>query len=230
MLTEQRYQIILDLLKEKKSVTATELKEILDTSESTVRRDITALHKAGKLIKVFGGAVALEDEGTVSAYEPTVEQKSELYVEEKRKIAQYAAELIEEEDFIYLDAGTTTGYMIDALGHTNAVFVTNAVSHAQRLAAKGIKVFLIGGELKNSTEAVIGAQAMKNLQEYHFTKGFFGANGITKAEGFTTPDANEAGETNGDRAMQEQVCPCRSFEIRMYQFSDIFCFLRMQRF
>lgn len=118
MLTEQRYQIILDLLKEKKSVTATELKEILDTSESTVRRDITALHKAGKLIKVFGGAVALEDEGTVSAYEPTVEQKSELYVKEKRKIAQYAAELIEEEDFIYLDAGTTTGYMIDALGHT----------------------------------------------------------------------------------------------------------------
>ena len=192
MLTEQRYQIILDLLKEKKSVTATELKEILDTSESTVRRDITALHKAGKLIKVFGGAVALEDEGTVSAYEPTVEQKSELYVKEKRKIAQYAAELIEEEDFIYLDAGTTTGYMIDVLGYTNAVFVTNAVSHAQRLAAKGIKVFLIGGELKSSTEAVIGAQAMKNLQEYHFTKGFFGANGITKAEGFTTPDANEA--------------------------------------
>lgn len=65
MLTEQRYQIILDLLKEKKSVTATELKEILDTSESTVRRDITALHKAGKLIKVFGGAVALEDGDTV---------------------------------------------------------------------------------------------------------------------------------------------------------------------
>ena len=160
MLTEQRYQIILDLLKEKKSVTATELKEILDTSESTVRRDITALHKAGKLIKVFGGAVALEEGETVSAYEPTVEQKSELYVEEKRKIAQYAAELIEDEDFIYLDAGTTTGYMIDALGHTNAVFVTNAVSHAQRLAAKGIKVFLIGGELKSSTEAVIGAQAM----------------------------------------------------------------------
>ena len=113
-------------------------------------------------------------------------------MEEKRRIAQYAAGLIEDEDFIYLDAGTTTGYMIDALGHTNAVFVTNAVSHAQRLAAKGIKVFLIGGELKNSTEAVIGAQAMKNLQEYHFTKGFFGANGITKAEGFTTPDANEA--------------------------------------
>ena len=81
MLTEQRYQIILDLLKEKKSVTATELKELLDTSESTVRRDITALHKAGKLTKVFGGAVALDEDKKVTAYEPTVAQKSELNVE-----------------------------------------------------------------------------------------------------------------------------------------------------
>lgn len=192
MLTEQRYQIILDLLKEKKSVTATELKELLDTSESTVRRDITALHKAGKLIKVFGGAVALEEEEKVTAYEPTVAQKSELYVEEKKQIAKYAAEMIGEDDFVYLDAGTSTGYLIDFLGQTKAVFVTNAVSHAQRLSAKGVKVLLIGGELKSSTEAVIGAQAMKNLQDYHFTKGFFGTNGITRAEGFTTPDANEA--------------------------------------
>lgn len=45
MLTEQRYEIILDLLREKNSVTVTELKDILDASESTVRRDITALYK-----------------------------------------------------------------------------------------------------------------------------------------------------------------------------------------
>ena len=60
MLTEQRYEIILGMLEEQRSVTVTELKELLDTSESTVRRDITALDKAGKLTKVFGGAVALD--------------------------------------------------------------------------------------------------------------------------------------------------------------------------
>ena len=54
MLTEQRYEIILGLLREKNSVTVTELKDILDASESTVRRDITALYKAGKLTRVFG--------------------------------------------------------------------------------------------------------------------------------------------------------------------------------
>lgn len=190
MLTEQRYDIILRLLEEKKSVTVTELKEILDTSESTVRRDITALDKAGRLTKVFGGAVAQKQE--VTAYEPTVAQKSELNTREKEKIARYAAGLILPDDFVYLDAGTTTGLMLGFLGDTKATFVTNAVSHAQKLAQMGVQVFLVGGELKSSTEAIVGSHAIRMLQTYHFTKGFFGANGVTKREGLTTPDTNEA--------------------------------------
>ena len=58
MLTEQRYELILRLLEDKKSITVAEVRDLLRTSESTVRRDITALDKAGKLTKVFGGAVA----------------------------------------------------------------------------------------------------------------------------------------------------------------------------
>ena len=73
-----------------------------------------------------------------------------------------------------------------------AAFVTNAVSHAQTLAKMGIRVYLIGGELKSSTEAVVGSQAMQMIQMYHFTKGFFGTNGVSKRHGFTTPDPNEA--------------------------------------
>ena len=184
MLTEQRFDIILKLLEERKSITVTELRELLDASESTVRRDITALDKAGKLTKVFGGEV--------TAYEPTVAQKSELNKEEKQKIAKYAASLITPDDFVYLDAGTTTGLMLEYLEGVKAAFVTNAVSHAQTLAKMGIRVYLIGGELKSSTEAVVGSQAMQMIQMYHFTKGFFGTNGITRREGFTTPDTSEA--------------------------------------
>ena len=190
MLTEQRYEIILGLLREKNSVTVTELKDILNASESTVRRDITALYKAGKLTRVFGGAVALEH--TVNAYEPTVAQKSELNIEEKKKIAAYAASLIQPEDFVYLDAGTTTGLMLDFIEERKAAFVTNAVAHAQRLAASGIRVILVGGTLKSSTEAVVGTMAALTLKDYHFTKGFFGTNGINPHAGFTTPDDREA--------------------------------------
>ena len=190
MLTKQRHEIILKLLEEKGSITVPEVRELLDTSESTVRRDITALDQEGKLTKVFGGAVALDSR--ITTYEYTVAEKNDLSREEKQKIARYAASLIAPKDFVYLDAGTTTAFMIDYIDETTASFVTNAVSHAQRLAARGMKVILLGGELKASTEAVIGAQAMQMLVNYHFTRGFFGANGVTRKSGYTTPDASEA--------------------------------------
>lgn len=190
MLTEKRYEVILKLLEERKSITVPEIKEVLQISESTIRRDLTALDRAGRLVKVFGGAVAAESAFTSG--ELSVAQKEDVNKEEKEMIARYAAALIEEEDFVYLDAGTTTGYMIDYITQRKATFVTNAVSHAKRLAAAGLRVVLIGGELKGTTEAVVGNQAILSLQNFHFTKGFFGVNGVSKKAGCSTPDYNEA--------------------------------------
>ena len=98
MLTQQRHEIILELLREKGSITVTEVKDLLDTSESTVRRDITALDKEGKLEKVFGGAVELKER--VTAYEYSVAEKMGLKLEEKDRIAKYAAGLISTIDFL----------------------------------------------------------------------------------------------------------------------------------
>lgn len=192
MLTRQRQELILKLLNERGSITVTEVKDLLDTSESTVRRDIIALDKQGKLVKVFGGAVMAKAEDTVTAHEYTVAQKIDLNREQKQKIAKYAASLIEPGDFVYLDAGTTTALMLGYVEQEEVTFVTNAVAHAQQLVSKGMKVLLVGGELKASTEAIVGNQAMKTIRGYHFTKGFFGANGVTRKCGCTTPDANEA--------------------------------------
>ena len=190
MLSEQRQGMILKFLEERRSITVGELTELLDISESTARRDITVLDKAGKLVKVFGGAVALEN--TYLSREPTVAQKTEENRAEKMQIAKHAATLLQPQDFVYLDAGTTTGYMLDFLAETEATFVTNAVAHAQRLAAKGMHVLLVGGTLKASTEAVVGTTAALMLKDYHFTAGFFGTNGVSRDAGFTTPDVNEA--------------------------------------
>lgn len=189
MLTEQRYEVILSLLKEKKSVTVTQLKEVLNTSESTVRRDITALHNAGRLCKVFGGAVAVGSNYVQT--EPTVAQKEEINREEKTLIARIAASFIEPGDFVYIDAGTTTGCMLPFITEHGASYVTNAVAHGKYLAAQGFKVYLVGGELKAVTEAIVGNPAVVHLQSYHFTKGFFGTNGITRSVGYSTPDMNE---------------------------------------
>ena len=58
MLTKQRQEIIVRLVEERGSIQVTEVRDLLGASESTIRRDITALDKEGKLVKVFGGAVA----------------------------------------------------------------------------------------------------------------------------------------------------------------------------
>lgn len=189
------------LLEEKGSITVMEVQEMLGVSLSTARRDICALDRAGRLRKVFGGAVPAAPDESLSALaanahthvpEPTVVQKAALNMAEKRRIAAYAASLIRPEEFLYLDAGTTTGAVVEYLQERDVTIVTNGVSHAQHLAQAGFHVYLVGGELKSSTEAVVGNFAMNTLQSFHFTKGFFGTNGISRERGLTTPDINEA--------------------------------------
>ena len=99
MLTETRQEEILRLLKEKGSVTVTELTEHFGASESTIRRDLNALDKRGALVKVFGGAVQTEE--TLSTKEEKVSLRAELNREEKVRIARYAASLIGPEAVSY---------------------------------------------------------------------------------------------------------------------------------
>lgn len=190
MLIEKRMSDILELLEKKKSVTVAELMQKLNASESTIRRDLNALDAQGKLVKVHGGAIAA---GSVyCAMEADMSSKQDMNREEKTEIARYAASLIGPDDFVYLDAGTTTEMMIEFITQRHAVFVTNAILHAKMLSSMGIRTYILGGEFKLRTEAVVGEEAILNLSKFNFTKGFFGTNGVNRRNGFTTPDINEA--------------------------------------
>lgn len=189
MLTQERHNLILQILKERKAVTVTELTKELDTSESTIRRDLVTLHDLRKLIKVHGGATQIEED--ITSFEADVETKSLMNIGEKNEIGQYAASLIKDDDFIYIDAGTTTLKFVEYITNTKAVYVTNGFAHAKKLVQKGCRAYIIGGELKLSTEALVGAEGVNNLKKYNFTKGFLGANGISVNQGLTTPEIEE---------------------------------------
>ncbi|MCQ2417946.1 MAG: DeoR/GlpR family DNA-binding transcription regulator [Oscillospiraceae bacterium] len=191
MLTEERHSIILEQVKQNKSVTLTELCELLGASESTIRRDLTTLDERGLIKKVHGGAISTDDR-SLNLVEHDVESKSKLFTEEKIAIARYAASLVDDGDFVYIDAGTTTEKMIDFLPDKKVTFVTNAFVHAKKLAQRGFKVYIPAGEIKVTTEAIVGAECVSSLQGYNFTKSFIGANGISLSAGITTPDRNEA--------------------------------------
>ena len=113
MLAEERFSLILDLLARQRTATVQELCEALSASESTIRRDLNELGKQGKLNKVHGGATL--PDSPFRTDEPTMAAKEELAVSQKQSIAQAAAELILPEDFIYLDAGSSTLALARAL-------------------------------------------------------------------------------------------------------------------
>jgi len=182
MLTEERFAKILSILEHMGSVTVQQLMTELDASESTVRRDLNTLDANGQLVKVHGGAIL---KNTVySTIDDEVVYRKEQNREAKDKIARYAAGLITAEDFVYIDAGTTTERMIDYIANRQAVFVTNAIGHAKKLAEHGCKVYILGGEFKAVTEAIVGEEAVFTLDKYNFTKGFWGANGVSLQRGF----------------------------------------------
>ena len=190
MLTEERFTRILSILESMGSVTVQQLMTELDASESTIRRDLNTLDANGQLIKVHGGAILKNT--SYSTEDDEVMQRRERNKGAKEKIAKYAAGLIEPGDFVYIDAGTTTDLMIDFITVRQAVFVTNAITHAKKLAQKGCTVYILGGEFKTVTEAIVGEEAVSSVEKYNFTKGFWGANGVHRKNGFTTPDPKEA--------------------------------------
>ena len=104
----------------------------------------------------------------------------------------HASESTIRRDLNTLDAGTTTELMIDAQMNRNALYITNAIGHAKKLSALGCTVYLLGGEFKGTTDAIVGEEAVLSIAKYNFTKGFFGTNGVTKEQGFTTPEVKEA--------------------------------------
>lgn len=190
MLNNERYQLIENIINERNTVTVAELAELLNTSESTVRRDLTALDELGRIRKFFGGAASVKrHEGF---FEDSVVSREAIMREEKTAIGKYAATLINDSDFVFIDAGTTTSRLIDFITNDEATYITNGIAHGRKLLQKGFKVYIIGGKIKPATEAIIGTEAVSNLRSFNFSKAFLGTNGIDLTAGFTTPDIDEA--------------------------------------
>lgn len=190
MLAEQRARTILQLVAQRQTVSVMELCELTGASEATIRRDLNALARLGKLNKVHGGATSLEAEEFL-AREPDADTKR-LYAREKERIARYAAKLVGEDDVVYLDTGTTALHMAEHLKGSKALFVTSSVEFACRLTEHSLKVYVLGGMLKLGTVDVVGAEALAELGRFNFTKVFLGASGVSVSQGFTTPDPEAA--------------------------------------
>lgn len=177
----------MEKLSHDKFVRLDDLVSLLDTSESTVRRDLDELESERKLHRVHGGAElphSLQEEFTN-------QQKSIKNIQEKMLVAKKAASLISNDDVVFVDAGTTNELLLGYLSQDNLTVVTNSIHHAAKLVDKKIQTIIIGGHVKKSTDASIGAVAYEQIKQLNFDKAFLGINGIDE-EFLTTPDMEEA--------------------------------------
>ncbi|MFD2614940.1 DeoR/GlpR family DNA-binding transcription regulator [Paenibacillus gansuensis] len=190
MYEAERKRSILALLKEQERVEVQDLIQLLDVSESTVRRDLKELEQSGLLKRTHGGAVPVH---TVN-YEPTFSEKEITHREQKQAIAREASALVSEGDVILLDSGTTMVYLARELKRFQRLtVVTNAIPVAQELlGCGGIELILLGGTLRKDILSLVGPFAEEILGKLHVDTAFIATNAIHAEAGLSTPNVTEA--------------------------------------
>jgi len=186
VLKTERKQLILEELQEHHVVSLEKLVSLLETSESTVRRDLDELEAENKLRRIHGGAELPHS----LQQEESIQEKSVKNLQEKKLLAQKAASLIKEQDVIFIDAGTTTAFLIKELSNKDITVVTNSIHHAVQLVEKQISTVMVGGSVKMTTDASIGGVALNQINQLHFDRAFIGMNGVDENY-YTTPDMEE---------------------------------------
>lgn len=190
---ELRRAALLELLKREGKLSVKEMVEATRSSEATVRRDLDALEKSGRILRTIGGAVY---EGTMAqiSVEKSFADKRPFLREEKERIAEAAASLVREGDVVGLTGGTTTYFIARALRRrTGITVVTNAVNIAMELAeADGVQVVLVGGVMRAKSYELIGPLAESVVEKLNISKMFLGVDGLSPEHGFTTHAELEA--------------------------------------
>lgn len=200
---EQRRSEIVELLRKNGSVRVSEISKMYSVSEVTVRTDLEYLESQGQLSRVHGGAV-----GTGKLYANM--DLSERYMTNaasKRALAALTEGLIENNDTIMMNAGTTLAYVLHAIqGKRNISIVTNSIQNALEVSSyPGVNVILLGGEIDSKYQFTYGNDATSQLARYHANKCILSVDGISAEDGLTLYYANESGIVRGMIESSDEV-------------------------
>ena len=166
MLTEERHQKF-TIVRSKSVVKSQELASLFNASESTIRRDLQELEDANLLERIHGGAKRILNLG----FEQNMTEKSIKNTHEKQKIASLAVSCARWRYDLFrcwFNHVRNDPFLVGKQIHV----VTNSVHHAAKLSDMEIPTIMLGGTLKLSTKAIIGATSMEQLQHFRFNKAF----------------------------------------------------------
>lgn len=165
------------------------LAEAMNVSEETVRRTVKALAGTGHVQRVHGGVYLTNSEAAMPVVS-RLGKRSDV----KMRIAGIAAKNIPDGSTVFLDVGSTTAYVADALRqHRDLTVVTNALNAATALVGvTGFKVFLSGGQLSAVEQGVFGADTMDHVARFNIDTAVLSIDGFDPRNGFLLAGSQEA--------------------------------------
>ncbi|MBN1147084.1 MAG: DeoR/GlpR transcriptional regulator [Anaerolineales bacterium] len=189
LIPAQRRERILDYLAIHRIARNSDLSQLLDASEATIRRDLEWLETEGLIKRTHGGAVQSQHLDAEAEYR----HRAQLFAEEKRYIGQAAASLIEDGDTIFINSGTTSTQIIHYLrDNANITVITNNLIAVLEVGEVDYELILLGGAFQPRSNSVAGRFAIANISQVYANKAFIGVDGLNLRYGCTVPSMAEA--------------------------------------
>ncbi len=187
MINERRQFIETKLLAEGE-IKIAELADLFNVSTETIRKDLLFLEEKGIAKKGYGGAVVVND-----LLEPSFKEKSSKYKDEKTKIAKAALNFLSDGMVVLMDAGSTVYTLAKMLAlKKNLTVFTNSPKSSQVLDDYKIKTYLVGGEIRNNSNALVGGWAVRGISEIEADIAILGTSGFSGREGPCVENFEEA--------------------------------------
>ncbi|HEX3789511.1 MAG TPA: DeoR/GlpR family DNA-binding transcription regulator [Pseudonocardiaceae bacterium] len=186
MHADERQHSILERLRADGRLDVTTLSTDLAVSPETVRRDLRLLEHNGLVRRVHGGAYPVESPG----FETTLASRTTHNIDDKRRIAAAAAELVGDAETVFIDEGVTPQLIATSLPTARPLTVITAAlpTAAQLAEVPSLTVILLGGRVRGRTLATVDHWVTSMLAGFVIDLAFLGANGISREHGLTTPD------------------------------------------
>lgn len=191
---EVRKKAIIDKLEREGSVSVHEIAEEFDISETTARRDLNELQIQGLLRQVHGGAARISDPAVNPDGSFLISNRSKHEIEAKKKIGKVAASLVNDNDVIYIDPGTTSWEMIPHLfSKRNLTIISNSVRLLQCLKDIGHHTIIqLGGTLRPQRLDTVGSLGHLGIEQLRGYKAFQGGDGLDTGFGLSAVDHESA--------------------------------------
>jgi DeoR/GlpR family transcriptional regulator of sugar metabolism len=189
LIPAQRRERILEYLASHQIARSVDLCVMLETSEATVRRDLEWLEQKGVLERTHGGAILSQR----MIFEQEYQQRAQHHPEEKNRIGEIAASLIEDGDIVFINSGTTATQVLQHIRRDSSITVyTNNISATVDIGDPGFHYYLTGGEYQSRSKSLAGRFVLDNLGLVYANKAILGVDGISLKHGCTVPTDPEA--------------------------------------